>query len=256
MKEIRTVIIDDEPLARRRLRTLLSGDPEIEIVAICADGFQAVTAIRQHLPQLVFLDVQMPEKDGFEVIQDLQQGPLPLIVFVTAFDQYALKAFEVSALDYLLKPFDEERFRKTVERAKRRIREPKSGHDQQILEFIREWKNRPKYLEKFAASSEGRICLLPVERIDYIEASRNYIRIYVGKMSYLIRETVQSIESQLDPSKFLRIHRSVIVNMDRIRELQQTFHGSYRVILTTGRSFNLSRKYKDRLPRIAKRERD
>jgi two-component system LytT family response regulator len=153
-----------------------------------------------------------------------------------------------------LKPFDEERFRKTVERAKRRINEPKSGHDEQILEFIREWKNRPKYLEKLAASSEGRICLLPVERIDCIEAKGNYIRIHSGKMAYLIRETVQSIESQLDPSKFLRIHRSIIVNIDRIREIQQMFHGSYRVVLTDGRWFNLSRKYKDRLPRIAKRE--
>jgi len=251
---MKTVIVDDEPLARKRLKALLSSDPEIEIVAVCANGFEAITAIRQHSPDLVFLDIQMPEKDGFQVIEDLRGGHLPSVIFVTAFDQYALKAFEVAALDYLLKPFDEARFRTTMERAKSAMRGSRDDKNDALLEFLRQWRNRPNYLEKIAVSSDDRICLIPIERIEFIEASGNYIRIHVGKSAYLLRETVQSIEGKLDPEKFWRIHRSTIVNIERIREIKQMFHGSYRVVMANGKDVTLSRKYKHLLPRIATKE--
>jgi two-component system LytT family response regulator len=252
--KVKAVIVDDEPLARRRLKTLLSADPEIDLIAICANGFEAVTSIKQLSPDLVFLDVQMPEKDGFQVIEELRSDRLPFFIFVTAYDQYALKAFEVAALDYLLKPFDEARFRTTMERAKSAMRGSRGDKNEALLEFLRQWKNRPNYLEKIAVSAEDRICLLPVERIEFIEASGNYIRIHVGKSAYLLRETVQSIEGKLDPEKFWRIHRSTIVNIERIREIKQMFHGSYRMVMANGKEVTLSRKYKHLLPRIATKE--
>jgi two-component system, LytTR family, response regulator len=252
--KIHTIIVDDEPLARRRLKTFLKADPEIELISECADGFEAVRAIKRHSPDLVFLDVQMPEKDGFGVIADLQGSRLPLFIFVTAYDEYALKAFEVAALDYLLKPFDEARFQKTLQRAKAVLDGSSADQTSVLLEFLKEWKSRPKYLEKIAVSSEDRIWLLPVDRIEFIEASGNYLRIHAGKNAYVLRETVQSIERQLDPAKFWRVHRSVIVNVDRIREIKQMFHGSFRIVLLSGRELPLSRKYKHLIPRIATRE--
>jgi len=250
----KAIIVDDEPLARRRLKTLLNADPEIEVIAVCANGFEAVTAIQQHSPDLVFLDVQMPEKNGFQVIEELGGGCLPFFIFVTAFDQYALKAFEVAALDYLLKPFDEARFRATMERAKIAMRGSRGDKNEALLEFLRQWKNRPNYLEKIAVNSQDRICLVPVEQIEFIEASGNYVRIHMDKSAYLLRETVQSIEGQLDPEKFWRIHRSTIVNIERIREIRKMFHGSYRVVMANGKELTLSRKYNHLIPRIATKE--
>jgi two-component system LytT family response regulator len=242
--------VDDEPLGRERIRMLLSGDPEIEIVDECSDGQQAVESINQSKPDLVYLDVQMPRMDGFAVLQAIAGGRMPTVIFVTAYDRYAVRAFEVHALDYLLKSFDRERFQAALQRAKDQIRQSREGLlSERLTGLLEDLEVREKRLTRLIVKSAGRISFVRVEEIDWLEAADNYVRIHVTRESHLIRETLQSLLERLDPSKFLRIHRSTVVNFDRIKEMQPLFHGDYLVRLHDGTELTLSRNYKEKLAR-------
>lgn len=244
---IRVLLVDDESLAREMLREMLQDDPQVTIVGESCNGREALEAIRTHSPDLIFLDVQMPELGGFEVLEALGKD-IPQVIFVTAYDQYAVRAFEVHALDYLLKPFDKERFDISWQRARTQLlRERDGGTDKQILALLEEMKAGNKYLERLVIKASGRIYFLETSEIDWIEAEGNYVSVHTGKKSHLLRETISSLEAQLDPRKFLRIHRSSIVRIDRIQELQPWFHGEYRIILQNGIQLTLSRNYRDRL---------
>jgi two-component system LytT family response regulator len=245
---IRVLIVDDEPLARGVLREMLQSDPEVAIVGECANGQEAVQAIQELDPELVFLDIQMPEMGGFEVLDALEEGQAPHLVFVTAYDQYAVRAFEVHAIDYILKPFDRERFQVSWQRAKAQVlKERSAGMEQKILSLLEELKAGNKYLERLVIKSSGRIYFLETNEIDWIQAEGNYVSVHAGKKSHLLRETISSLENQLDPKKFLRIHRSAIVRIDSIKELQPWFHGEYHILLHDGTQLTLSRNYRDRL---------
>lgn len=247
-RTIRTLIVDDEPLARRRIRRMLAHDPEVAIVGDCSNGRDAIAAIKSESPDLVFLDVQMPEVDGFDVLASTETKRPPLVIFVTAYDQYALRAFEVAAVDYLVKPFDRRRFEGALERAKSRLA---SGRDselnQQTLALLAELKAQSSHVERLVIKAGGRAFFLKTDEIDWIEAEGKYVRLHVGKESYLLREAIGSMETQLDPKKFPRIHRSTIVNIERVRELQPWFHNEYRVILRDGTELMLSRSCRKRL---------
>jgi two-component system LytT family response regulator len=232
-KPISTVIVEDEPLGRDLIRELLRGDPEVEVVGECVNGQEALSVIGKTLPDLVFLDVRMPQIDGFEVVAGLPKNHAPVIVFVTAYDEYAVRAFEVHAVDYLLKPFDRDRFQHAVERAKAQIRGAEADHR--------------RYPERLLVKANGRIVFVRTDEVDWIEAEGNYVRLYVKKESHLLRTTVHNIEDHLDPAKFARIHRSQIVNLDRIRELRPWWHGEYQVLLKDGTQLTLSRSYRDRI---------
>jgi len=245
---IRVLIVDDEALARGILREMLQRDSDVSIVGECANGKHAVEAIQELTPDVLFLDIQMPEMGGFEVLDALDGPTMPHLVFVTAYDQYAVRAFEVHALDYILKPFDRERFEAAWQRAKAQVlRERNGGVEQRILSLLEDLKAGTKYLERLVIKSSGRIYFLETNDIDWIQAEGNYVSVHVGKKSHLLRETISSLESQLDPRKFLRIHRSAIVRIDRIKELQPWFHGEYHIILLDGTELTLSRNYRDRL---------
>lgn len=245
--KIKTLIVDDEPLARDRVRRFLRDEKEIEIVGEAGNGAEAIEFIKKENPELVFLDIQMPEKNGFEVITSLDAKKIPTVIFVTAYDNYALQAFDASALDYLLKPFNRERFSRAVARAREHIENKKRGNlDERLASLIADLKIEKKYLERLVVKSVGRVFFLKTDEIDWIEAAGNYLKLHVGRESHLIRETMNSVESKLDPDKFLRIHRSTIVNIDRIKELHPMFSGDYDVVLQTGAKITLSRNYRDR----------
>jgi two-component system LytT family response regulator len=245
---IRALVIDDEPLARDMIREMLESDPDVEIIAECANGREAVAAIKSLSPDLIFLDIQMPELGGFEVLESLDSGSAPYVIFATAYDQYAVRAFEVHAFDYLLKPFDQERFDVAWQRARKQIELDRGGQrDQHILELLEELKAGPRYLERLVIKTGGRVFFLNVEDVHCIEAEGNYVRVYDSGKHYLLRETISGLEEQLDPKQFLRIHRSAIVKIDKIKELQPWFHGEYRIILTNGKQLTLSRNYRANL---------
>ena len=227
---------------------MLASDPAIEIVAECANGEEAIEAIQHYSPDLIFLDVEMPGIDGFGVLEALPPDRMPAVVFVTAYDQYAVRAFEVYALDYLLKPFDQERFDKTLKRAKDQIANEKSDAlSERILRAIEDIKTKPVHLERLVIKVNGHVFFMKTEEIDWLEAEGNYVRLHSGKESYLLRDTISALESQLDPKKFIRVHRSAIVNVDRISELQPWFHGEYRIVLREGVQLTLSRTYREKL---------
>ena len=254
--KIRTLIADDEAPARARLRQFLREEADFEIVGECANGRQAVAAIQQQRPDLVFLDVQMPRLSGLEVCRALSDGPLPLVIFVTAYDQYALPAFEVHAIDYLLKPFDQDRFRKSLHHAREQIlRGQTQPLNERLLAFLQDFKTGPPKLERLAFKSEGRVLFVRVGEIDWIEAEGNYARLHVGTASHLLRETMHWLEDQLAPDKFLRLSRSVIVNLDRIKEVQPLFYGDSVAILRDGTKLNLTRNYRERLEALLVRSR-
>jgi two-component system LytT family response regulator len=245
---IRVLLVDDEPLAREMLREMLQNDSQVVIVGESCNGREALEAIRVHSPDVLFLDVQMPEVGGFEVLASLGKEKIPHVIFVTAYDQYAVRAFEVHALDYLLKPFDQERFDAAWQRAKAQIlRDRATGMDQRIVSLLEELKAGKKYLERLVIKANGRIYFLETNEIDWIEAEGNYVSVHSAKKSHLLRETISSLESQLDPKKFVRIHRSSIVRIDQIQELQPWFHGEYRIILHDGTQLTLSRNHRDKL---------
>lgn len=258
-KPITTVIVDDEPLARRNLRLLLKDDPEIEIAGEANSGREALSLIRKHSPDLVFLDIQMPEMDGFGVLENLDASQLPVIVFVTAFDQYALKAFEFHALDYLLKPFDDARFGKALAQAKLQVEQRELKDLSSRLVALLENRDKPleqparsKYVSRLLIKSAGRVFFLKTDEIDYVQAEDYYVKLHVGRKSHLLRETMNEMEAKLDPSRFLRIHRSSIVNIERIRELQQHFNGEYIVLLHDGTELKLSRSRREQLQTLLK----
>jgi two-component system, LytTR family, response regulator len=231
VKKIRTVVVDDEPLARTNLTVLLRRDPEIEIVAECGSGREALSMIRTSRPDLVFLDVQMPECDGFDVIEMLG-GETPCVIFVTAYDSYALRAFEVGALDYLLKPFDNARFERTLARAKQKIARGKI---------------QPQRLEFLTVKNAAQVTFVRLPEIDWIEASDYYAGLHVGEKVHLLRRSIAELEQDLDPALFCRIHRSSIVNLDRVRGLKLNQEGEYGVLLEGGVSLRLSRRYRKQL---------
>jgi two-component system LytT family response regulator len=247
---IKALVVDDELLARDRIREFLKRDKEIELAAECSNGREAVKAVLKHSPDLLFLDVQMPEMDGFAVLQAVPAGRVPFVVFVTAYDQYALRAFEVYALDYILKPFDYERFRRALEYAKTQILNQRSSAvNQGLLNLLQELKapSKSKHPERLVIKSGGRVSFLKTAEIGWIESEGNYVRLHVGKESHLLRDTLNQMEERMDPNQFIRIHRSTIVNLDQIKELQSWFHGEYRVILHDGKQLLLSRKYREKL---------
>jgi two-component system LytT family response regulator len=250
---IRALIADDEPAARAAIRSLLADDPEIEIAGDYADGRSALDAIRTSRPDLVFLDVQMPEMDGISVLRALDPAELPVVVFITAHDRYAVNAFEVHAVDYLLKPFDDRRFGQALAVAKERVRQGRLGAlRQELIDLLGapEAAAAPSdgsYLKRLVIKSGGRVTLLGVADIDWIEADGDYVKVHAGRAWHLLRETMKHIEGQFDPAQFVRIHRSTIVNVERIKELQPYFKGEYVVKLHDGTSLKLSRGFRPHL---------
>ena len=250
--KLRTLIVDDEPLARRNIRLLLEKDPQIEILDECRNGREAIKAINTLSPDLIFLDIQMPEIDGFDVLARVGPEHIQAIIFVTAFDQYALKAFDVHALDYLLKPFDDERFAQALRRAKAQIEAQEMNRlSKRLLALLEERESQRKsqttHLSRLMLKVSGRVVLLKVDEIDFIEADGNYAKLHVGRKAHLLREKMHDLEGQLDPAKFVRIHRSIIVNLDRIKEMHPHFNGDYIVVLEDGRELRLSRSRRENL---------
>lgn len=262
------IIADDERVARARLRRLLSNEADVEIVAECSDGQEAVAAILEHRPDLVFLDIQMPELNGFQVLDTLPADAVPNFIFVTAYEQYALDAFAVEALDYLLKPFDAERLQLTLGRARRRI--GAHGERRPLLDAIRQLAESQREiqasvdrlaagsvvgvpalapLERLSVKADGRITFVRVSDVDYFESAANYVKVHVGAQTFRVREKMIELSTRLDPKQFARIHRAIIVNIDRIREIQPWFSGDAVVILRDGQKLRLSRSYRDVLPR-------
>jgi two-component system LytT family response regulator len=253
MEAIRILIVDDEPLARRRVRKLLNGRRDVTIVGESANGREAVAAIRSQRPDVVFLDVQMPVLDGFGALAELAGDEMPVVVFTTAYDQYALRAFEVHALDYLLKPFDDERFEQALERARAQVQRSKADDlGARLQELLADHGARAggpgeaADPERLVVKSGGRITFLDLDEIDWIEAEGSYVNLHAGKRSHLLRETMNGLEARLPEDRFLRVHRSTIVNLGRVRELQER-HGDYRVVLEDGRKLAVSQRYREKL---------
>jgi two-component system LytT family response regulator len=247
-KKIRTVIVDDEELARDRIQTLLELQPDVEVVGVCTDGPSAVEMIDRTQPDLVFLDVQMPGMDGFEVVENLEPTKLPAVVFVTAHDAHALRAFEIHALDFLLKPFDQTRFEKALERARGQLSQSMGPVlDSRLVTLLEELHEERKYSERLIVKSSGRVFFVRTEEIDWVEASGNYVKIHTKSDAHLLRESMKNMEAKLDPKTFVRIHRSAIVNIDHIKELEPWFHGEYIVIMRDGTRLTASRVFSDRL---------
>ncbi len=230
--KIRTLVVDDEPLARSNVTALLRGDPEIEMVGECGSGKEALAQIRSRKPELVFLDIQMPEFDGFDVVEQLRRDQMPAFVFITAYDQYALKAFEAGALDYLLKPFDNARFAQALSRAKERVSQNKKS---------------PARTDRYMIKGTGQIVFVKIAEIDWIEAADYYACLHVGAKSHLLRRRMAELEQELDGATFCRIHRSSIVNLQRVRGLESNADGDYEVVLEGGRKLRLSRRYRKEL---------
>ena len=259
--EIKVLVVDDELLGRDRIRSLLSEHADIKIVGECVNGREAVNALHNLAPDLVFLDIQMPKMDGFQVIEEVGVERMPVTVFVTAYDEYALRAFEVHALDYLLKPFDPDRFDTALQRAKTFVRQQKLGEiSESLFALLKEIKPKSnellsetdkaaqqKTIDRVVIKSGGRIYFLRVEEIDWVEGEGNYLSLHSASGTHLIRETMGSFHAKLDPKKFLRIHRSTIVNIDRIKDLQHLLNGEYLISLTSGQRLRSSRGYRHEL---------
>lgn len=254
-RPLRALVVDDEPLGRERLRTLLADDPEVEIVGECADGGSAVEAVRDLVPDLVFLDVQMPLLDGFDVVKEVGAEAMPPVIFVTAYDEYAIKAFEVHALDYLLKPFDRQRFERALERAKQHLAlqgkgGALAGQLRALLAEVRSGRDKADGVDRLVIRSRGRITIVPTRELDWIEAAGNYARLHAGEETHLMRETMTGLADQLPATEFARVSRSAIVRIDRIRELKRRSHGEYTIVLRDGTRVKSSRGYTDRLEEL------
>jgi two-component system LytT family response regulator len=246
--KIKALIVDDELLARKFIRRMLKQDPDFEIAGESGNGKEAVEMIRAQKPDVVFLDVQMPEMDGFGVLEAVGLGQLPDIVFTTAYESYAIRAFELHALDYLLKPFDQQRFRDAIKHAKERVhsRQQEDGR-LQIGALLERINSKQAYLDRLIIRADGRITFLNTREIDWIEADDKYVHLHTGTGARMVRQTLTAMEAQLDPVKFVRVHRSTMVNVDRIKELQPLFNGEYSVLMDDKTKLTLSRKYKDKL---------
>lgn len=243
------MIIEDEPLGRERLRTLLKDVPEIQIVKECSNGREAVDSILKLRPDLLFLDVQMPEMDGFEVLEAIASEEMPAVIFVTAYDKYAIRAFQLHALDYLLKTFDKKRFAEAARRAVTEIVDHRPNFQERLVALMTDVGSR-RVPNRLMIRSGGRILFLRMQDIDWVGVEDNYVSVHVGRETHILRCTLESMEERLDPSLFLRIHRSTVVNLDRIRELKPLFHGDYTVLLRDGTELNLARTNYDRLRKL------
>ena len=268
-RTIRALVVDDESLAREALLVMLGGDPEIEVIAECRNGKEAVTAIREKSPDVVFLDVQMPEMDGFQVVAEVGAARMPVTIFVTAYDRHALRAFEAHALDYLLKPFDHDRFDAALQRAKTFVRQQKLGEiSESLFAVLQDLKSKnvktpaekddrkpegaahQEPLERVVIKSGGRIYFLKTAEIDWVEGAGDYLTLHSGSQTHLIRETMGNFHAKLDPQKFLRIHRSTIVNIERIKDIRPLYKGEYVITLTSGVGLKASRGYRHELRQL------
>jgi len=248
---IRALIVDDEAVARRRIRRLLTSEKDIEVIGECANGLQALSLIESDRPDLLFLDVEMPEMNGFELLMQLHKSRIPVVIFTTAFDKYAVRAFELHALDYLVKPIDSQRFEEALNRARSHMNLQKGAEASSgILAMLSEMQKQKCWLERIIVKQPGRAFFIKVAAVDRFEAADNYIRVHAGTDMHLIRETMNALELKLDPSKFVRVHRSTIVNVDRIKEIHSLFQGNHLIVLQNGEKVTLSRNYRDRLDRV------
>jgi two-component system LytT family response regulator len=252
---VRTVVADDESLARQKLLILLDSEPQVKVVAECQDGRQTVTAIRSLRPDMLLLDIQMPDLDGFQVLSQISLEEMPVVIFTSAYDQYAIRAFEANALDYLLKPFDQERLHHALEKARSELRK---AHDREITHRILNLLSQVRSValptlesdSRLVIKANGRVVFLDLDSIEWVEAAANYVRLNVGKESYLFRETISRISERLNASHFVRIHRSTIVNVRKIKELIPVNSGEYVVVLRSGRELSCSRGYRAALQGI------
>jgi two-component system LytT family response regulator len=248
MNKVRTLIVDDEPPARRRVRKFLTEMVDVEVIGECADGGEAVEAIRESAPDLLLLDIQMPKVGGFEVIREVGVESVPAIIFVTAYDRFAVQAFEIHALDYLLKPFTRLRFVRALERAKAQIADAQvAAFSSRLQELIKTLDGRASYLERISVRLGDRIIFIPVSEIDWIEADGGYALLHTGKMTHAVRESLSVLGRRLDPGTFVRAHRSTIVNVERVREMIPQFCGDQTLILRDGTRLTLSRTRRDEL---------
>lgn len=247
MNEITTIIVDDEPPAREKLRILLARDPMFKVVQECANGHEAIQAVYAHSPKVVFIDVQMPDIDGFTALESIDPLARPLVVLTTAFSHYAVQAFEAEVLDYLLKPFDEERLTRCTRRIKARLMHRPNGSDP-----VDRMEKSSDAIDRFLVKSEGRILFFEADEIDWIEAASNYVEIHSGSQSFLVRHTMNELEHRLNSKQFLRIHRSYIVNVVKIRGVQPCNSGEYMIRLQNGKELPSSRGYRDNLDSILK----
>jgi two-component system LytT family response regulator len=240
--------VDDEPLARERIRSLLAEERDCVIAGECANGDEAVRALRRGPADVVFLDVQMPGRSAFDVIRDVGPARMPAVVFVTAYERYAVDAFEAHAVDYLLKPFGADRFRDALGRARARVRDEDGGR--RLAPLLRELADRDGRPERLEVRSSSRISFVRVDELDYAEAWGNYVRLHCGGERHLLRETMNGLEARLDPRRFARIHRSTIVNVDRVKETVPLFHGDWEVVLRSGVRLVLTRTHRERVQRL------
>lgn len=249
MTSIRTVIVDDEPPARDKLRGFLARHPAFQLVGEAGDGLSAVTLLEEIRPDLLLLDIQMPELDGFEVLAALEGRRLPYVIFVTAHDDYAVQAFEVGAVDYLLKPVAPDRFDQALARAEARLAQGADpGFAARLTLALEQLAPTRPRVTRFLVKDRDRSSFVPVGEIDWIEAAGNYLKLHATSGTHLIRSTLKEVEARLDPSRFARIHRATVVNLDRVRFLEPSSHGDQVVVLLNGERLTLSRRFRDRLP--------
>lgn len=246
------LVVDDEKHARTRILKYLNKDPEISVIGECANGKEAINFIQNRNPDIIFLDIQMPEIDGLGVVEAIGIDKMPAVIFVTAYDQYAVNAFKVNALDYVLKPISAERLNEALDKAKANLAKDDLGDlNSRLMGLLKQMHpDQSEYLDRITIKSSDHIYFIKVEDIDWIEADDNYVRIHSNDKTHLLRETMKNLETTLNPSAFLRIHRSAIVNMDRIKEIQQWFNNEYVVILKNGKELTMSRGYRDKAKKI------
>ncbi|MGI8742403.1 MAG: LytR/AlgR family response regulator transcription factor [Bryobacteraceae bacterium] len=248
MDRINALIVDDERLSRQRIRRLLSVEQDVDVMGEWANGEEAVAFLKEKTPDVLFIDIQMPGQDGFSVLATIAAGPVPITIFVTAFDEHALKAFEVQAFDYLLKPFDRRRFQTTMQRAREQLRRLRSDNTQdRLVALLEGLGHRKNGSDRLAIKTAGHVVFVKTEDVSWIEAADNYVCLHCGPETHILRETMNALEARLDSSKFLRVHRSTIVNVDRIKELQPWFRGDYLLVLQDGTQLTLSRTYREKL---------
>jgi two-component system LytT family response regulator len=255
---VRTVIADDERLARQKLLILLESEPQVKVVAECQDGRQTVSAIHSLRPDMLLLDIQMPDLDGFQVLSEISEEEMPVVIFTSAYDQYAIRAFEANALDYLLKPFDQERLHHALARARSQLGKARDRViTNRILNLLSQVISvasfTPELDRRLVIKANGRVVFLDLDSIEWVEAAANYVRLNVGKESYLFRETISRISERLDANHFVRIHRSTIVNVRKIKELIPVNSGEYVVVLKSGRELSCSRGYRAALQGIVEK---
>ena len=250
---MKVMVVDDEPLARRRLKAMLAEQSDIEVVAEYEDPEDALKVLPDSEADVLFLDIQMPEIDGFQVLDRLGSRPPPFVIFVTAHAEHAVRAFDTDATDYLLKPYDRERLERSLDRARAALAATEATNGgalgTQVRQLVDQLRERTVYLDRVAVTMGRRTYFVSTRAIDWVQADRNYLRLHVGTKCHLIRSTISGIESRLDPTQFARVHRSFIVRIDHVKELRALVSGEYRVVLVDGTELPMSPQYRDRLPR-------